>query len=337
MRKIILFELNEVPFEVIDYFCKKYPNSKLAKTLPKMWQYETETKDEGHLSPWITWPTLHRGVPNHQHGIKDFGEKLGDIDQTYPPIWKILTDNGVKSGVFASMHTYPMPDNYKDYAFFVPDPFSGDSKSHPSKIEPFQAFNLAMSRKSARNVDGGIDMKSAVSMGLSIPKIGIKVSTLAKVGEQLVRERISPHLRTRRRTYQSVLAFDIFMSLMRDTQPSFTTCFSNHVASAMHRYWAAAFPNDYKENNMDTDWLQKYKGEVDFAMHEFDRFFSQLVRFVDARPEYQLWVASSMGQKATQAEMVKTETYCPDMADFVAAMGLKEGEWEKKICHAPSI
>ena len=86
---------------------------------------------------------------------------------------------------------------------------------------------------------------------------------------------------------------------------------------------------------MDADWLEKYKGEVDFAMNEFDRFFRELTRFVDANPEYQLWVCSSMGQKATRAEMVKTETYCPDLAKFVSAMGLKEDEWEKKSAMHP--
>lgn len=335
MRKIILFELNEVPFSVIDYYVKKFPSSKLAKTLPQMWQYETTTEDKGHLSPWITWPTLHRGVTSELHEIKDFGEDFAAVDKKYPPVWKILTANGIKSGVFASMHTFPMPKNYEDYAFFVPDPFSGDSQSHPKKIEPFQEFNLIMSRKSGRNVDSGIDMKSALNMGLSLPRLGIKVSSLAKVGEQLVRERIKPHLRTRRRTFQSVLAFDIFMDLMRKTKPDFTTCFSNHVASAMHRYWAATFPNDYAENKMDADWLEKYKDEVDFAMGEFDRFLRELIRFVEARPEYQLWITSSMGQKATRAEMVKTESYCPDMKGFIKAMGLQENEWEQKQAMHP--
>ena len=62
MQNIILFELNEVPFKVIDYYVNKYPNSTLAKILPKSHQYETVTDDQGHLHPWSTWPTLHRGI-----------------------------------------------------------------------------------------------------------------------------------------------------------------------------------------------------------------------------------------------------------------------------------
>lgn len=51
MRNIILFELNEVPFKVIDYYCEKFPQSILTYTLSKSSQFETLTKDEGHLHP----------------------------------------------------------------------------------------------------------------------------------------------------------------------------------------------------------------------------------------------------------------------------------------------
>ena len=71
MRNILLFELNEVPFQVMDYYCSKFPSSTLAKTLQRSTQLETFTHDQGHLHPWSTWPTIHRGVTNEVHHIKD--------------------------------------------------------------------------------------------------------------------------------------------------------------------------------------------------------------------------------------------------------------------------
>jgi hypothetical protein len=65
--KVILFELNEVPYKVIHHFCKLYPESNLAKVLSKGRKYETYAEDQGHLSPWVTWPTVHRGVTNEKH------------------------------------------------------------------------------------------------------------------------------------------------------------------------------------------------------------------------------------------------------------------------------
>ena len=147
---------------MLDYFCKKFPASHLAKTLPYCAQYETYTEDKGELHPWATWPTLHRGISNQHHQIKDFGQNLEKIDKEYPPIWKILTAQSISTGVFASMNSYPLPQNYGSYDFYVPDPFAADSQAYPGYVVPFQAFNLGMSRRSEVNVDGGIDIKAAL-------------------------------------------------------------------------------------------------------------------------------------------------------------------------------
>jgi hypothetical protein len=69
MKKIILFELNEVPYKVIDYYCRIRPNSTLARILAEGEQFETVTEDQLALDPWISWPTLHRGVPDTMHHI----------------------------------------------------------------------------------------------------------------------------------------------------------------------------------------------------------------------------------------------------------------------------
>ncbi|MCS7003975.1 MAG: hypothetical protein NZM38_01465 [Cytophagales bacterium] len=335
MRNIIFFELNEVPFSIIDYYVKKYPSSTLARLLPIMAQYETISEDEGHLSPWITWPTVHRGVTNAKHRIKDFGEDLSKPDAEFPPIWKILKKNGISTGVFMSMHSYPIPDDYQEYSFYVPDPFAGDSRSHPENIIPFQKFNLAMSRKSGRNVDTSIDLKAASELAFALPSLGIKLGTLSQVAAQLVRERTKPWMKTRRRTYQSVLAFDIYLKLLKEKKPQFSTFFSNHCASSMHRYWAAAFPEQYEKYNLDKSWQTTYAGEIDFVMHKADDFLSALVNFVNQNPEYILVVASSMGQKATEAEEVKSETLCKDLSKWTSFLGLSPHEWEPRAAMHP--
>ena len=327
MRKIILFELNEVPFKVIDWYCQAYPASTLARILPKCRQYETYTDDQGHLHPWTTWPTFHRGISNEFHGIKDFGEDLSALDEQYPPVWKMLVKNNLKVGVFASMHTYPLPDNVQDYDFFVPDPFAAGSECHPKALEPFQAFNLAMARRSGLNVDKGLALKPALRLAMQLPKLGIRPATLSSTLGQLVDERAQPWKSTRRRTYQTVLAFDIFMKLLKKHQPHFVSYLSNHVAATMHRYWAASFPEDYKVNNLSQEWLATYNGEIDFAMHKFDGFLRRLVQFIDSQPEYKLVVASSMGQEATKAESQLTTLMVKDMNKLMEGIGMQHDEW----------
>src|SRR5271156_5203827 len=119
-RKIVLFELNEVPLRIFSYFCRTNPRSTLASRFKEMSRYETWTEDQGWLEPWVTWPTVHRGVANDRHGIRDFGQNLAEIDCDFPPLWKILTANGIKTGVCGSLHTYPIPADLNNYTFYIP-------------------------------------------------------------------------------------------------------------------------------------------------------------------------------------------------------------------------
>ena len=84
MNNIIFYELNEVPLQVLNRFVKLYPNSAFASLSKSSNVYETVNNDIGHLSPWITWPTLHRGVNNSIHNISDFGQNLSTINKLYP-------------------------------------------------------------------------------------------------------------------------------------------------------------------------------------------------------------------------------------------------------------
>lgn len=329
MSKIILFELNEVPFQVIDYFVAKYPKSNLAALLPKSTQIETCTDDAGHLHPWSTWPTLHRGVDNTVHKIKDFGEDLSNLNKKYPPIWQVLAENNISTGVCGSLHSYPLPINVKDYKFYVPDPFAWGPETHPEAVQPFQAFNLAMVNESARNVNSGFDKSATAKLALNLPALGIRTKTAVAIIKQLIDEKKAPWKVTRRRSFQSILAFDIFLKQLKSSKPDFATFFSNHVAATMHRYWAATFPEDYEEYHLSDDWKNKYSGEIDYAMLKFDLFLADLLKFMAKNNGYKLLIASSMGQKSTLAMEQKSELLAKDFSKFLTALGFAPDDYHK--------
>lgn len=328
-RKIILFELNEVPFRILEEYCRWRPESTLAKRLPLCRKHETLAQDEGILSPWITWPTLHRGVPNTVHEIGDFGQDLAEIDALYPPVWSLLAAHGVRVGVGGSLHSYPMPSNLSAYDFFLPDTFASGPEAHPPKLGVFQHFNLAMAKESARNVSKKVPWKAALDFALAVPSLGLKLKTFAAIAGQLVDEARKPARKTRRRTYQSVLAFDVYMHFLRKTRPQFSTFFSNHVASAMHRYWAAAFPGDYPDFGYDPEWVSTYRDEILFAMDKTDAIFKELTDFAERNPEYSVWMTSSMGQAPTLAEPCESQLYVTGPETFMQAMGVSPSDWKK--------
>ena len=325
-RKIIFFELNEVPFRIIDYYIQKYANSALAQKLSQCYQYQTDAVDS-ILSPWITWATLHRGVAATHHGIYHFNQNLTKINQQFPPIWQILSRNGIKTGVFGSLHSYPLPDNLDNYSFYVPDSFATNSQCFPKNLSIFQEFNLSMARNSSRNVSTQIPIEATLKLLAHLPKLGLRMPTLIDTAKQLLTEQLKFYRKNRRRTYQAVLAFDLFLKQLKTTQPDFATFFTNHVASSMHRYWAALFPQDYKNFGYNSEWVSKYNGEIDFAMSKSEQFFTQLVHFVDNHPEYTLWIASSMGQSATTAWMVKTQLNLTYPRKLMSALGIPDDAW----------
>ena len=316
MNKLLILEVNEVPFKIYDHYLQTNPDSALAKLIGSSKQYITQSTDTGELHPWSTWPTFYRGVDNTKHLIKDIGEDLSSRNKEYPPVWDILVSNNVNVGVFASLHTYPLAEDYTKYSFLVPDPFANGMEAHPRSLISFQDFNLSMTRKSGRSVDRGIDKKKAIKMALSFPKIGIRTKTVFKVLNQLVLEKKSPWKASRRRTYQSVLAFDLFLNQLKKHKPDFTTFFSNHVASAMHRYWAATFPEDYENNELPKEWIERYKNEIPFCMNQLNSMIEDLEKFLRKNPEYKLVIASSMGQEATKAKLINQELFLTNHNHF---------------------
>jgi len=321
VKSIVLFELNEVPFRILEYFVTESPGSNLARFYGKFKRHKTYTEDSGHLSPWKTWPTLHRGTTNEMHMLHDFGQPLEEIDRQYPPVWKILSAHGIRTGVFGSLHSYPLPKK-EAYCFYVPDVFSSSPECSPDYLEPLQDLTLKMSRESGRNVSRSVPMKEALAVLGSLPKVGIRLKTVGSVISQLVSERIHKWKSVRRRTFQTVIAFDAFLKQMEIHKPQFATFFTNHVASSMHRYWAAAFPGDYKRLGYDQDWIDTYKGEILYSMDKADEMIGDLIAFAD-KNNYRLLITSSMGQSAIENEPLETQLWITSPERFFNRIGLR--------------
>ena len=336
-RKIILFELNEVPLRIVEKFADEHPDSALATIWNRGARYESWTEDAGHLSLWITWPTLHRGVTNEDHFIGNIGQDLGEVNRAFPPIWTLLTQHRVRVGLCGSLHSYPPPADYSNYAFYFPDTFAAGAESFPASLSGFQELNLKMARESAGNVSKRIPWGAAFNVLLHAQQLGFTFNTLTDVGAQLISERMNSFRKVRRRTYQAVLGFDVFMSQMQRTRPDFATFFTNHVASSMHRYWAATFPSDYEDFGYDDEWVSTFRSEIDFTMQKTDAFLRRIIAFMRQNPEYQLWLASSMGQAATCGQPAQSQLTAVDPRRLFAALGLRADEWSARPAMVPQV
>ena len=314
--RIIVYELNEVPWRVIDAFVKDHPRSTLAKILDHSVQLTTVTKDEGELHPWTTWPTLHRGVYNMTHDIRFLNQ---EITTDYKPLWQILAEKEVTSGVFGSLQSWPVPEK-PAYSFYVPDTFAQDSKVQPETLEIFQKINLAYTER-----EGGVAPKplkldvQAIKDGLKLWSAGLRFSTGLGLVKHLVREYINPHFREIRSIYQGPIAFDFYYKLLQEKKPLFSTFFTNHAAGMMHRYWKYAFPEDFgytlqtKADQLRSQW-------IDHAMQITDQQLTDLKKFADAEG-YILAIMSSMGQEAVDRGAYAGELRITNMETFYKGIG----------------
>ena len=229
-------------------------------------------------------------------------------------------------GVFGSLHTYPPPTDLQQYDFFIPDTFAVGSECFPKNVETFQSFNLAMARASARNVSTAVPWRETLAFLSALPDLGVKPQTVVDIGRQLVSEKMNHAKTCRRRTYQVVLAFDIFMKQLAKTKPDFCTFFTNHVASSMHRYWAALFPGDYAVFKHQPEWVDTYKIRCNHVcIGQAGQDAASLVRFVDDTPSFSFCgLPTSMGQAATTAVPCESELFVKDDAKFASFIGLEK-------------
>lgn len=314
---VIQYELNEVPWEVIDWYLKIRPDSQIASLLKNSISLTTVTQDEGELSPWSTWPTMHRGVYNSKHNILFLNQDLTCAEK-WPPIWEVLAKKGFSVGVFGSLQSYPVPKNMT-FSFYVPDTFSPTPETHPAKYEPFQRINLKRTKE-----DGGAISRISFDKNdffdfFKLKFIGVSISTYLSIVKQLLFEVCNPYYKTRRAILQSPISFDIFFDAIKKHHIDFSTYFTNHVAGIMHRYWKYAFPEDFNYR-LTTQEDFFHKNSFLLAMDTADKQIGILKKHVDKK-NGQLIILSSMGQESIDRGRYFGEVMIKDINAFFRQIG----------------
>lgn len=338
MTPILLLEINEIPWRILDKYLGTGTYKNLSRFFGSGVQYTTVNSDVGELSPWVTWPTLHRGMTNASHGILNLGQDPSTFRGT--AIWDDIRARGGSVGVCGSMQSWPPRDPGLG-GFYVPDTFAHDSQCIPPKVAAFQDFNLGQVQRNARVITRETPKPlKAINTAISALRSGVRLRTLGRVARQLWMERSDPDLAKRRPIFQAILFWDVFSHLFQPKRPpALSTFFTNHVAGVMHRYWHDVFPEDFagrSGNGVAAPSAQEPL--MQFAIQTLDDMLGDVIDWVEGNPDLVVVLASSMGQQAVSYEHHEgVEFVVEDLAKLMAMAGSSESRYTRLLAMAPQV
>lgn len=335
IRPLLILELNEIPWRVIDRFCAQPEYPALTRFFATARNLTNVAVDSGELSPWITWPTFHRGTPREVHRISHLGQDPATFRGT--PIWREYRQRDYSIGIFGSLQSWPPIDPGK-HGFYVPDTFAHDATCVPARLSPLQSFNLAQTAANGLVISRrSILSRQTLQLLKALPAVGITSRTLLMALAQLAAEQLDRTKTSRRPIFQAIVMWDVFRKLFDPVHPpALTTFFSNHVASAMHRYWNNLFPEDFGERNANLP--RPYLDTMRFAMKIVDRIVADAMGFSAANPELIVVFATSMGQAAINRDYYEgIHAVLSDFDHLAARLGLASGSYRPLLAMVPQV
>lgn len=313
-RRVLLLEFNEITWPVMDRLIKRGKLPNLRRMLGEgSWALPRATEVPPHLDPWVTWVTLHTGVPREVHGASVLEQESNTIRAKRS--WDYVLDAGKSVGIFGSISAYP-PRAVQ--GFMVPGPFAPGPETYPPELQPVQALNrryTAVHNKLGRE-DSALSM---AKLGLQLLNFGLSPATCARIATQLLRERVAPHQYWRRVGLQPLVNYDFFSKLYKRFRPHFATWHSNHAAHYMHHYWRAYDDSTFLTRASEEE-KTKYGAAVPYGYELMDELLGKFIELVD--DDTVIAIASSMGQQPYRQEQYAAGRIVVRFKDVQQVLGL---------------
>jgi hypothetical protein len=324
-RDVILYELNEVPWSIVDYYVQRRPKSNIAALIEGGQSLTTRHEATAppelkHLQPWRTWPSLH--TSSFEHNSFDLGQDPATFRGD--PLWTVAERAGLSVGLFGPLQSWPARP-FSNGGFYVPDTFSKDATTYPESLSRFQAFNLAMTGQNGFTSTAALNPKTLLGTGVDLFRLGLTPKSAGTLAAHLVSEVRDERYKQRRASMQVLPSFDLYWRLHRKHQPRLSIFFTNHVASMMHRFWGDAVPGYTNEHDYVADDV--YGTFVMTAMDFTDRQLSRIRKYIASHPNSMLVVAASMGQGPVDPRFSDIGLFVlDDHAKLVSRLGLPPAE-----------
>lgn len=282
MKKLILLELNEINFDIVQSYIKS--GLKLPSFERILSNGLNETSSEPiyeNIEPWIQWPSVHLGLSYDEHKIF----RLGDIvkNDKRKQIFEKIEENGFSVGAVSPMNA---SNKLKNPSYFIPDPWT-KTKSDSNFLNSI--LSDAISQSVNDNSESRITLKTVISLSIGFLFL---VSPLRM--PRLIWFAISSIKKSwRKAIFLDLLLHEIHKTLLKRNKPNFSTIFLNSGAHIQHHYFfnssAINLSNKIQKN---PNW---YVRETDDPLKdlllEYDRIIHDLTKI-----DYDLILATGLSQ-----------------------------------------
>lgn len=305
-KRLILVELNEINFELVDSYVRDKPGKYLAMEhcLANMVTTESEAEYQ-NLEPWIQWPSVHTGLTFSEHGIF----RLGDVVETeHPQIFEQVEQAGYSVGVLSAMNA---SNKLNKAAFFIPDPWT---KTPTDGSFWSRAISSAVSQAVNDNASQRITLLSAFTLLLAIARFARPVN-YAKYLSLALRSRRAPW---RKALFLDLFLHDFYMNRIKARKPAFSAAFFNAGAHIQHHYFFNSKHLNKNPGVENPDWY--VQGDVDpieEMIAVYDSILSDLLRLENI----ELIVATGLSQKPY--DRVKYYYRLKNHGDFLEKLNIR--------------
>jgi hypothetical protein len=305
-KKLILLELNEINFDVVEKYiamdAKLFPS--LKRLLASSRIRTSSEKQHEELEPWIQWASVHTGKTFAEHGIF----RLGDIVSAgVPQIFEQLEHAGYKVGAISAMNA---ANRLKQPAYFIPDPWT---QTPADSSWWSQSLGQAVSQAVNDNAQASITTNSALQLVLGLLRFA-RVTHYQKYLSLVSGSRRKPWLKA---LVLDLMLHDVHWSMFNKKRPNFSTLFLNAGAHIQHHYFFNAEPLRKDSLNKNPAW---YVSEDNDPLADVLGLYDIIVGEYFARTDTDVVLATGLAQKPY--DRVKFYYRLNDHKEFLRGLGI---------------
>lgn len=315
-KKVLLIELNEFNYDLLDSLSKEFRLHNIQKVL-SFEKTETFTEDlyeSDYLEPWVQWVSVHTGLPSSKHEIKH----LGDIPHlANPQIWEKLSQKGITSGIWGAMNA--SRGIAENSLFFLPDPWTFSEEAYPKELYPLYDALKYFSKNYLDTSYLQIIQKTArlllfLASKKLIPSVTVEMLNLLKHAKRFKGEAF-PYI-----SLFDYLSTLLFLKMQEKYNPKFSLIFLNSLAHLQHHHW----------NSESIQESPKFK----YGLNYLDRSIGDLLQFYK---DDHILITNALSQKNTNLETPWILYRQKDQKKFLELIGIPFLSVESHMTHDAHI